>query len=150
MIPDIQYIQRSLGWLPLTLEDMYNGMLLDHSLRSRVPQELQLTILQWVTHSSRPLRLLELAAMLDSQNSSRKSTKDTKAVVRAACGPLLEILEDETVSVIHHSFTEFLIDSGRSTRPSSDDQHPQFPVIDPQKAHRAMGLTCLRYLTSGA
>lgn len=36
------------------------------------------------------------------------STKDNKAIVREACGPLLEILEDETVSVIHHSLTEFL------------------------------------------
>jgi hypothetical protein len=93
MIPEVQFIERSLSWLPTTLEDMYNGMLLDHSLRSGVSQDLQLTILRWITHSTRPLRLLELAAMLDSQTGSGK---DTKAAVRAACGPLLEILEDET------------------------------------------------------
>ncbi|KAE8454120.1 hypothetical protein EG329_005044 [Mollisiaceae sp. DMI_Dod_QoI] len=149
MVPDIKYIQRSLDWLPLTLEDMYNGMLLDHSLRSRVPQDLQLTILRWVTHSSRPLRLLELAAMLDSLSQTGKAGKDTKSVVRAACGPLLEILEDETVSVIHHSFTEFLTDLGRSSRPALDGLHAQFPVIDSEDAHKLMGLTCLRYLTSG-
>jgi len=149
MISRVDYIQRSLEWLPVTLEDMYNGMLLDHSLRSRVPQDLQLTILRWVTHSSRPLRLLELADMLDSQSSTGRVAKDTKAVVRAACGPLLEILEDETVSVIHHSFTEFLTDAERSTRPISQNSHPQFPVIERVTTHNTIALACLKYLTSG-
>jgi ankyrin repeat protein len=149
MVPKVEFLQRSLDWLPVTLEDMYNDMLLDHSLRSRVPQELQLTILQWVTHSSRPLRLLELAAMLDCQRDTGRVAKDTKAVVRAACGPLLEILEDETVSVIHHSFTEFLIDAKRRMGSESETAHPQFPVIDPVTTHSTMTLACLKYLTSG-
>lgn len=147
MIPDIQYLQRSLEWLPVTLEDMYNGMLLDHSLRSGVSQELQLTILKWVTHSSRPLRLLELASMIDSLNGS--PAKDTKALVREACGPLLEILEDETISVIHHSFTEFLTDLSREGRPAPGGQNPQFPVIVSQSTQREMAITCLNYLTTG-
>ncbi|KAK0099478.1 hypothetical protein ONS96_008315 [Cadophora gregata f. sp. sojae] len=149
MVPDIKYIEPSLTWLPLTLEDMYNGMLIDHSLRSRVPQDLQLTILQWVTHSSRPLRLLELAFVIDLQSGSNTNSKDTKAIARAACGPLLEILEDETVSVIHHSFTEFLMDQDRRSRPASDGYHPQFPVIDSATAHKSMALICLKYLDSG-
>ena len=147
MIPDIKFIQRSLDWLPITLEDMYNGMLLDHSLRSRVPQDLQVTILRWVTHSSRPLRLLELATMLDSL--SDKKGQDTKALVRTACGPLLEILEDETVSVIHHSFTEFLLDGSREGRKAPGSIHPQFPVISPPTTHRLIALTCFGYITSG-
>src|ERR1700712_4159870 len=121
-------------------------MLFDLSLRSQVPQPLQLVILQWVTHSSRPLRLLELATMLDSQNESDKARKDTKSVVRAACGPLLEILEDETISVIHHSFTEFLIDPERSARIGTNNTHPQFPVIDSEETHKAMAFACLKYL----
>lgn len=151
MTPNLDSIRRSLSWLPNSLEDMYNGMLLDHSLRSCVPQNLQLTILQWVTHSTRPLRLLELASMLDSQNKPDikvKGRQDTKAVVRTACGPLLEILEDETVSVIHHSFTEFLVDTERLSRPTLDDQHPQFPVIDPATTHKDIAIACLNYLPS--
>lgn len=148
MVPEINSIHRSLDMLPVTLEDMYNGILLDHSLRSSVAQDLQVTILRWVTHSSRPLRLLELATMLDSLNDEKKG-KDTKAVVRAACGPLLEILEDETVSVIHHSFTEFLIDSSREGRKAPGSVHPQFPVIGLPTTHRILAVTCLRYLTSG-
>src|SRR5690348_16573436 len=135
MVPDVKYLQRSLDWLPVTLEDMYNGMLLDHSLRSRVSQDLQLTILRWVTHSSRPLRLLEIAAMLDFLNDSSASVKDTKAIVRAACGPLLEILEDETVSVLRHSFTEFLTDESRIRRESTSGTHQQFPVVSGEETH---------------
>ncbi|KAF4635790.1 hypothetical protein G7Y89_g2312 [Cudoniella acicularis] len=146
MVPDVKYIQRSLDWLPVTLEDMYNGMLLDHSLRSRVSQDLQLTILQWVTHSTRPLRLLEIAAMLDFCNNSNSKVKDTKATVRAACGPLLEILEDETVSVIHHSFTEFLTDEARIEREPKEGTHRQFPVVNGGKTHGATAMTCLEYL----
>jgi hypothetical protein len=150
LTPDIVSIRKSLDWLPNSLEDMYNGMLLDHSLRSCVPQDLQLSILQWVTHSTRPLRLLELASMLDSKNrptNASDSKQDTKAIVRAACGPLLEILDDETVTVIHHSFTEFLIDPDRISRPSSDDRHPQFPIINPLETHKTMAITCLNYLS---
>ena len=149
MVSKTKFIQHSLDRLPNTLEDMYNGMLLGHSLRCKVPQELQLTILQWVTHSSRPLRLLELATMLDCQSVSGRVAKDTKAVVREACGPLLEILEDETVSVIHHSFTEFLIDAERNRRPASEGRHRQFPVIVPITTHTTLALICLKYLDSG-
>jgi hypothetical protein len=44
MIPNMAYIQRSLSWLPQSLEEMYDGMLADHSLRSHVPQELHVAI----------------------------------------------------------------------------------------------------------
>src|SRR5271154_5454574 len=132
--------------LPVSLEDMYNEMLLDHAARSRVPQELQLTILQWVTHSVRPLSLLELATMIDSLDGTQRKSKDTKDLVRMACGPLLEILEDETVSIIHHSFTEFLIGQGREEKISTDTGNGQFPVIKQTDTHRLLALTCLRYL----
>lgn len=127
MIPDVKYIQRSLTWPPFTLEDMYNSMLLDHSLRSRVPQKHQLIILQWATHSSRPLRLLELVTTVNSQSGSNSTGRDTKAVIRAACGSLLDILEDETVTVIHHSFIEFLIDTGKKFKASRSRLPSTFP-----------------------
>jgi len=87
--------------------------------------------------------------MMDSLDDTRRKSKDTKALVRTACGPLLEILEDETVSIIHHSFTEFLIDQGREERASTDTRTSQFPVIKSTDTHQLLALTCLRYLTSG-
>jgi hypothetical protein len=130
---DVEQLMRK---LPVSLEDMYNGMLLDHAARSGVPQEFQLIILQWVTNSIRPLRLLELAAVINSLDDARRKLKDTKALVRTACGPLLEILEDKTVSIIHHSFTEFLIDQGREEKASTDTGTGQFPVIKSTDTHQ--------------
>lgn len=42
---------------------MYNELLQEHSRRSNVSFELQMLILQIVTHATRPLRLLEIAEM---------------------------------------------------------------------------------------
>ncbi|KAL3472288.1 ankyrin repeat-containing domain protein [Aspergillus californicus] len=131
--------------LPASMEDMYSQMLYDHSQVAGVPQERQLLILQLATHASRPLRLLEIATVLDSLDMrDRAQHGDTKNMTRMSCGPLLEILEDETVSIIHHSFTEFLTDDGRKGR------NETFPVIDSIKAHEMMALACIEYLLAGS
>jgi hypothetical protein len=38
-----------------------------------------------------------------------------KIIAKSACAPILEILEDETVSLIHHPFTEFLLNCDRAS-----------------------------------
>ncbi|KAJ1324119.1 ankyrin repeat domain-containing protein 50 [Microdochium nivale] len=126
---------------------MYTDLLKQHALRSSVDEETQLLILQLVTHAVRPLRVLEIARLicvLDKRASAeRKEERNlgvTKKLVRVACGPLLEILQDETVSVIHHSLTEFLTDGdfgGRGGR-----------VLDPGATHQRLALVCLEYLQS--
>jgi ankyrin repeat protein len=141
-------LQASLSRLPRSLGDLYTNLLAEHSTRFGVSKELQLTILQWVTHSSRPLRLLELAAMVNftQKTTTSSSLKDDKTLVRNSCGRLLEVLEDETVSVIHHSLTEFLVDKERQHHDSSG---AAFPVIDSGQTHRSIALACLIYLQSG-
>ena len=148
----IYRIDDSLCKLPTGLGDMYTAMLLDHSKRSGVSQELQLLILRFVTHSSRPLRLLEIASIVDFVRNTTNPDlvltatgvpQDTKSIIRAGCGPLLEILADETVSVIHHSFTEFLLDPYRAV-----DGPDGFPRIDFATTHRTMALVSIDYLRS--
>ena len=147
--------RNALDKLPDGSAEMYTRVLHDHSVRSGVPRSLQLTILQWVTHSSRPLRLLEIATMIDSLpkqpdlNSDVGSLGDspnTKSVIRTACGPLIEILADEPVSIIHHSFTEYLINPERGVSCHSDYT---FPSITPAKSHRDLAFACINYLISG-
>ena len=133
----------SLERLPRSLRSLYTSMLAEHSARSGISQALQLTILQWVTHSTRPLRLLELGAIVSFMRKD-SSLKVGKELVRESCGRLLEILEDETVSVIHHSFTEFLRDATREG--SSEQQDSKFPVINSDPAHRMLTTICLQYL----
>jgi hypothetical protein len=52
------------------------------------------------------------------------------------------------ISVIHHSFTEFLVDQESSTRTVVEGTYPQFPVIESIATHSSMAHTCLGYLTS--
>jgi hypothetical protein len=84
--------------LPADLNVMYNDLLHQRAIRSAVPNDLQLLVLQFVTHATRPLRILEISETAKSVKgpSTNRSLKETKVLVRAACGPLLEILPDET------------------------------------------------------
>ncbi|KAF2872303.1 ankyrin repeat-containing domain protein [Massariosphaeria phaeospora] len=130
--------------LPADLHDMYTTLLQKHARRSGVPDDIQLLILQWATHATRPLRLLELAEMLNStcQSHIERDLKAMKDLVRAAAGPLLEILPDETISVIHHSFTEYL---KCVTRLEGDGG---YPILRFGPTHGRLALACLVYLRS--
>ncbi|SPO01936.1 uncharacterized protein DNG_04609 [Cephalotrichum gorgonifer] len=131
--------------LPADLNVLYTDLLEEHARRSGVAPDMQHLILQSVTHATRPLRLLELAEMIKfcGPNGSTRDLKAAKDLIRAACGPLLEILPDETVSVIHHSFTEYLKGTTRA------DDGTGYPVLKPGPTHAQMSLACLRYLQSG-
>lgn len=86
--------------LPTDLNVMYDDLLREHTRRTGISPSLQLLIMQSVTHASRPLRLLELADMINVTQFSddAKDLKKAKELVRTACGPLLEILPDGTKS----------------------------------------------------
>ncbi|KAL4967666.1 ankyrin repeat-containing domain protein [Aspergillus stella-maris] len=136
-------VRLSLASTPPSLEDLYTQMLLDHARKAAVPQNRQVLILQLVTHATRPLRLLETATVLDFYCKDMADVRDTKAMTRASCGPLLEIYDDETVSIIHHSFTEYLTDSLRSDRLAQS-----FPVLDTLATHHLIASICLQYLST--
>jgi hypothetical protein len=130
--------------LPTDLNVLYTDLLTQHAQRSGVPSGVQHLILQAVTHATRPLRLLELAEMIRFSNpdNSSRDLKATKELIRTACGPLLEILADETISVIHHSFTEYLKGATRSSK------EPGYPILHPAPTHANLAFECLRYLES--
>ncbi|KAM3565221.1 hypothetical protein MY1884_000294 [Beauveria asiatica] len=136
-------VQNALAHLPTDLHVLYTNLLREHIVRSGIDDQIQRFILQAVTHVTRPLRLLEIAEMISVVDVDG-DLKTRKELVKAACGPLLEILADETVSVIHHSFTEYL---KGITRAKGD---PGYPALDSGAAHEQLALTCLRYLQSGS
>ncbi|KAF7936724.1 hypothetical protein EAE99_002073 [Botrytis elliptica] len=57
-------------------------------------------------------------------------------------------MNDETVQVIHHSFTEFLLDFNRAQHNPSGS-FPHFPAVDQNSAHKRLVLNCLAYMQSG-
>ncbi|KAJ5784770.1 uncharacterized protein N7503_009982 [Penicillium pulvis] len=135
--------------LPADLNVMYNNLLREHATRSTVPNEFQLLILQLITHATRPLRLLEVAEMAKATHEPFKfedcSLKGIKNLVRATCGPLLQIHHDETVSVVHHSFTEFLKGFTRE-KPLYDSS---YPILEAGPTNKRLAEACMDYLTSG-
>jgi hypothetical protein len=143
-----QSLREMVAKLPVGLEDMYNSMLRDHAELAKVRQEVQILILQLVTQAARPVRLIEIAKAIETNAYISEDGRDSKDIVRSACGPLLEIMEDEVVQILHHSFTEFLLDIERRDRGTSSAI--QFPVIDPKIAHRDIVFTCLAQLQGGA
>lgn len=135
-------IENVLAHLPADLNMLYTDLLREHARRSGTPPSVQHLILQSVTHATKPLRLLELADMcrvIDPVGSS-KDLRGMKDIIRTACGPLLEILPDETISVVHHTFTEYLKGVTRF------DDADGYPVLQPGPSHAQLGLSCLRYL----
>ncbi len=136
-----------LAKLPADLNVMYNDLLREHANRSNVPDDVQRLILQSITHATRPLRLLEVAEMIKATHTplENSSLKEIKDLVRAACGPLLQILHDETVSVVHHSFTEFL--KGLTRSAAVDDS--TYPILEAGLTNQRLAIACLDYLMSG-
>ncbi|KAJ4258844.1 hypothetical protein NW762_007931 [Fusarium torreyae] len=134
--------------LPVGLEQTYTSMLAKQRGEPGITVDVQVLVLEAVTHASRPLRLNELASLLRCIRPDLTEPSCFKALIATCCGPLIEILEDETLQVIHHSFTEFLRGDTRSA--SATNRVSDFPLIDSQQAHKHMALNCLRYLESGS
>ncbi|KAI9727353.1 MAG: hypothetical protein M1828_006973 [Chrysothrix sp. TS-e1954] len=136
-------LQEAVQSLPNGLEEMYTRMLDDSARQVGIDQDVQLFILQCATHSARPMRLLELSTALEIRFQNRMGASDAKSIARHACAPLLEILEDETMQVVHHSFTEYL-----RSHPTPHCGPTSLPkvTVTPHDAEKALGLTCLQYL----
>jgi len=138
--------------LPGSLAEMYTDLLHEHSSRSGASMRFQSLLLSWITHASRPLRITELAALINSRDDrgGLNKNQDAKLMIRTSCGSLLEILEDETVQVIHHSFTEFLLDGTRSNNEATTiESEKWFPTLVPDLIHRSLAVSCVEYLLSG-
>ncbi|KAH8803549.1 putative ankyrin 2,3/unc44 [Xylogone sp. PMI_703] len=139
-------IQQVIQGLPADLNVMYTELLREHARRTKIPHDIQLLILQFVTHATRPLRLLEVAQMINITQypSEKRDLKVTKDLVRSACGPLLQILPSEVVCVVHHSLVEFL--TGATGDPAS--RGGEFPPFEFGPTHNRLALICLSYLES--
>jgi ankyrin repeat protein len=136
--------------LPDGLGNMYTDLLQEHVARSETTEDFQRLVLEWITHSTRPLRLLELTTAINSlpDGGGLRPDQDTKNSIRTCCGPLLELCENQVIQIIHHSFTEFLVNPNQHHVQMTADA-VRFPILNPTLAHRAITVTCVKYLQSG-
>ncbi|KAG4441988.1 hypothetical protein IFR05_002514 [Cadophora sp. M221] len=133
----------AIAQLPRNLTELYTRLLSEHARRSRMTMEQQLVILQCVTQSSRPMRLIELGSIVAFlMKDTGVGLTEGKEAVKQACGRFLDLLDDETISVIHHSFTEFARDKNRSANADI------FPILSEKAAHEKLLELCLQYLNS--
>ena len=137
--------------LPVGLEQTYDTMLAKHRKQSGVSVEFQVQVLEAVTHAARPLRLNELAGLLKCIYPDLHPPAGFKSLIASCCGSLVEVLEDETLQVIHHSFTEFLRGDTRNLPSTPEEQETaKFPIVRSTQAHKRMAMNSLKYLRSGA
>lgn len=136
--------------LPDGLGDMYTELLRDHAARSGTSTAFQQFILQWITHSARPMRLLELAVMVDSlpDRGGLSEDQDAKLAIRTTCGPLLEICEDGVIQIIHHSLTEFALDRDVTHTQMSNNERI-FSGFHAPTVHGMITRICINYLSNG-
>lgn len=136
--------------LPEGLGDMYTNLLREHATRSGTTAEFQRLVLEWITHSARPLRLLELAAMIESlpDRAGLDPECNVKDVIRNTCGPLLEVCEDGVVQIIHHSLTEFILNRDVEHTKMANEKR-EIAAVDSTTVHGMIARTCIQYLTNG-
>ena len=129
--------------LPGDLSSMYGRILEQNAASENVGAELQLLILETITHATRPLRLLELGVIVQRQTGL--ALGEAKSLARRACGPLVEVIENETCHICHHSCTEYLT----QPRPRTYDTAAsvETPILDPRRAQYTLALLCLTTLT---
>lgn len=147
-LQDPAHFITQLDKLPEGLGDMYTDLLREHAARSGTNQEFQRLVLGWITHSTRPLRLLELTAVINLTEplTPRRPLQETKMMIRTCCGPLLELCEDQVIQIIHHSFTEFLLDPEQHHVQMTSQDLERFPILDPTRAHWEIARASLAYL----
>jgi ankyrin repeat protein len=134
-----------LASMPSGLSVVYAKILEEQRSRSDIPAEMQQFMLECVTHATRPLRLLEIADLINV-SPKKGDLGAAKDMARLACGPLLEILPDETVHVIHHSLTEFL---NGTVRDYNSDTAGAYPVLEAGATHSHLAISCIAYLRGG-
>jgi hypothetical protein len=59
-------VQAAIDRLPDNLHLMYTRLLADHTSKHNIERGQQLLLMQWITHSVRPLRFIEMADVLFS------------------------------------------------------------------------------------
>ena len=116
------------------------------------PHELlQGIILQWVTYSIRPLRLLELADVLATTVYQPYDVGEMKSRVREACIciSMIKIMDDDTLILMEELSTTIGTSQIRCVDVNLSSQRSQFPILDAQASHQLLASLSLQYLHSG-
>lgn len=144
--------------LPRSLTGYYDTVMQAISKRSASRRRLARDIFLWAITTYRPLKLQELLSALEVQRRGLSRNGDDGDVdwpllgdprqqIREACFPLVEILEDQTVQVIHTSVTQYLLRQ-QVIGDAADGVPVTIFTYEISKAHSEVALVALTLLLS--
>jgi len=149
----VRNISRTLGGLPETLDETYERIL------QGIPKEMWKDahcILQWLTVSSRPLRVEEVAEVFainfDEEMSGipkfDPSWRDPNAetAVLSACSTLVAIVDDRWGGNKIVQFSHFSVQEYLTSDRIANAEHVSHFHIHPKPAHTLLAKTCLSVL----
>ena len=134
--------EKAINQLPEGLDEAYGRILSRiESLRPAQLRQRAFSILYWVCAARRPILLHEVAdgiVLHPSQTALNKRTRSNnpKRDIIEFCAPLLEMLKDGVLDLVHFSAKEYLI-----------HEHSG-PFVDLAKAHLSIALSCVINLKS--
>ncbi|KAL9138565.1 MAG: hypothetical protein Q9175_000193 [Cornicularia normoerica] len=134
-------IENAIDQLPEGLDEAY-GLIISRidSLRPQLRQRA-FNILYWLCAARRPISLHEVAdgiVLHPGQIALNRKTRsiNPKRDIIELCAPLLEILQNGVLDLVHFSAKEYFVDEQSG------------PFIDLAKAHLSIALSCVINLTS--
>lgn len=153
-------IRNELESLPETLVGLYQNTLQTMEKNaSKDLREMAQRVLRWVLAAQRPLTIDGLMMALRAENLKTKENPTISDLgpfipnyrerLWQICFPLLEVLEDNTVQVIHVSLRQYLLGqniSGHEPVTAAGGDHSYFRY-NPPKEHLELALTCVAYLS---
>ena len=134
------------------------GKLYAHQVQQIKERELAVCIFQWLVTARTPLTVDGLYGVRMIQKAQKKSNRYElhkpmnpenidlaifRSLVREKCLPLVEILPDDTVRVVHTTVTEFL--QGLPIGEDGTKCPPDF-VVDEQEGNQVVALVSVAYL----
>jgi len=149
-------VEKMLMNLPVGLNGVYERILITIG-QKLTDEELNLRkeILGWVTTAIRPMNLEELSVALAIEPGS-KALDDGEIIlrlendIRELCGPMLKILEDRTVQIVHMSVREMLHRSSSYANGASaivDANQKYLISLSPENEHTRLASSCITYLS---
>lgn len=149
-------IRKKLNCLPDTLIGIYQATLQDIERSSEDRYLMAKRILRWVITAHRPLTVEGLMMALRAEKLKEKENPtssdlgpkfpDYRGQIQSICFPLIEVLEDSTVQVVHVSVAQYLLGQNIASHISGTAKGPTF-AYEISEAHSELALTCLAYLS---
>ncbi|KAH1982336.1 hypothetical protein KXW88_004630 [Aspergillus fumigatus] len=134
--------------LPSGVADIYGRILAKINSYAEEDRLLAEELLRWVVCARRPLNVSELCCALaidigDEELNLDNVPTNTSEIVDA-CSPLLSIGDKGTVSLVHSTVAQFLLDpSNKASVPMGTDRY----FIEQTDAHTMLAEKCISYLS---